>query len=498
MERLTLGQTRPPVRAGTPPGTSPVAGLKLAELVGALSHALDLTEGQPRGHGVRCCWIGMHLGRAMGLDAQALRDLYYTLLLKDLGCSSNAARICELYLTDDRSFKHDFKTVGDRLPQMLQFVFRHTGVRQGVAGLDRLRAVFNILRHGGEIAQELIHTRCHRGADIARQLRFSEAVAQGILSLDEHWDGGGKPEGLGGESIPLASRIALLAQVVDVFSTASSPAQALREAQARSGSWFDPQLVRRLEQLASLPEFWLALTDPALDARVLALEPALHRVPLDDDYLDDIATAFGQVIDAKSPYTSGHSGRVAVYTDAVAQRLGLPAARRRWLRRGAALHDLGKLGVSNAILDKPGKLDAGEWEQMRQHALHTETILSRIAPFAELARVSGAHHERLDGGGYPRGLKAEAIALETRIITVADIFDALSADRPYRAAMPAEQALTVMRGMVGTALDPLCFEALAQAVNEPVAVTSATAPADAPAATLAASATARNGEAVAV
>jgi hypothetical protein len=105
----------------------PLGGLKLSELIGALSHALDITEGQPEGHCVRCCWIGMHVGKAMGMSDEALWELYYTLLLKDLGCSSNAARICQLYLTDDLSFKRDFKMVDGRLPKVLNFVIGHTG-----------------------------------------------------------------------------------------------------------------------------------------------------------------------------------------------------------------------------------------------------------------------------------------------------------------------------------------------------------------------------------
>ena len=151
----------------------------------------------------------------------------------------------------------------------------------------------------------------------------------------------------------------------------------------------------------------------------------------------------------------------------MAAALGLSAPRRRWLKRGALLHDVGKLGVSNAVLDKPGKLDELEWEQVRAHAQHTQTILSRIGAFSELAQVASAHHERLDGGGYPLGLAGDAIALETRIITVADIFDAISADRPYRAAVSVQQTLHIMAKSVGTAIDALCFEALKQVVAEP-------------------------------
>jgi len=439
--------------------------MRFSELMGALSHALDLTEGQPKGHCIRVCWIGMHVGQAIGLDVAALRDLYYTLLLKDLGCSSNAARICELYLTDDLAFKRHYKTVGDGLPDVLRFVFSHTGLNAGLAG--RLRSVANILRNGVEITDELIKTRCTRGAEIARRLRFGDCVAAGIGSLDEHFDGHGRPEGLSGQAIPLSARIALLAQVVDVFHTLDGEGAAMRELRDRAGTWFDPELVRTMEAVGALPAFWKTLASPHVEPAVFAMEPGAGNVVLDDDYLDDIAAAFGQIVDSKSPFTAGHSARVAEMVEAIAQRLGVPPARRRWLRRGALLHDLGKLGVSNSILDKPGKLDAEEWVCMRRHAAHTEAILSRIGAFSELARVAGAHHERLDGAGYPRGLRADEITLETRIITTADIFDALSADRPYRSAVPIPETLAIMGETVGTALDPLCFEALKDAFGDP-------------------------------
>ncbi|MFN4326398.1 MAG: HD-GYP domain-containing protein [Azonexus sp.] len=437
--------------------------LQLSELISALSHALDITEGQPEGHCVRCCWIGMHIGRQIGLSDDALWNLYYTLLLKDLGCSSNAARICELYLTDDLAFKRDFKTVGDSLPQVLGFVLGHTGLKAPLA--ERFRSVLTIFRDGRRIADELIATRCHRGADIARQLRFPESVAAGIFSLDEHFNGQGRPDGLAGEAIPLFSRIALLAQVVDVFHTAGGRQAALGEVRGRAGTWFDPALVAAFEAVAVADDFWAKLSDPAVMTAVLALEPAAHVVELDDDYLDDIAAAFGQVVDSKSPYTSGHSARVALYTDLIAETLGLSSERRRWLKRGALLHDVGKLGVSNSVLDKPGKLDADEWAAVQAHAAYTEAILIRISAFAELAVVAAAHHERLDGKGYPRGLTAEAISLETRIITTADIFDAITAERPYRGAIPIPKTLEMMAENVGTAIDPACFAALRQAID---------------------------------
>jgi HD-GYP domain-containing protein (c-di-GMP phosphodiesterase class II) len=443
---------------------SPVEPLRvrLAELLGALSYATDMVEGQPAGHCVRACWIGMNIGREIGLDATQSFELYYTLLLKDLGCSSNAARICQLYMTDDITFKHDFKTVNGSLPQVLHFVLSHTGMNAGLA--ERFRTLVNIFQNGGEISKELMETRCDRGAEIARKMRFSEAIAQGIYGLDEHWDGSGRPHGLAGENISIYSRIALLSQVVDVFQTSNGIEAAIHEIRHRTGTWFDPRLTDAFERISQRPEFWATLRADDLQTTIFDLAPAQGSTTVDDDYLDDIAAAFAQVIDSKSPYTSGHSERVTLFTDLIAEQMGLSGERRRFLKRAALLHDIGKLGVSNSILDKPGKLDAFEWEQMKMHAAFSETILSRIAAFGALARIAGAHHERLDGKGYPRGLKGDEIPLETRIITTADIFDALTADRPYRAAMPATKAMAIMTEMVGTALDPTCLEALRQAL----------------------------------
>ncbi len=442
----------------------PNQDLPLAKLIGALSYALDITEGQPPGHCVRCCLIGMRIGRAIGLPEKALWELYYTLLLKDVGCSSNAARICELYMTDDIAFKRDFKWVDGSFPQVVRFVLGHTGLGAGL--LDKFKVLLNSMRTREEAAQELVTTRCQRGASIARRLKFHERVAQGVHSLDEQWNGKGRPEHLAGDQIPIYSRIALLAQVVDVFHTAGGPDSALEEAQARRGTWFDPRLVDALAALGAEDDLWSMLRAPDLSDTVFAAEPALQSIVVDEDYLDAVAAAFGEIVDSKSPYTAGHSGRVALYADLIAAELGVSAERRRWLYRGALLHDVGKLGVSNAILDKPGKLDAAEWDAVRKHAAFTEEILSRIPHFAELAVVAAAHHERLDGKGYPRGLGEAEIALETRIITTADIFDAITAERPYRGAVPLEKTLDIMRETVGTALDPACFKALERVARQ--------------------------------
>lgn len=437
----------------------PDAGvLRLSELLGLLSHALDMTEGQPPGHCMRVCWIGTRIGQELGLGAQDLSDLYFTLLLKDLGCSSNAARICALYLADDISFKRDFKTIDGSLSAALRFVFAKTGLDAGLA--ERVRALVSILKNGGQISHDLIETRCHRGAKIAARMRFSDAVQAGILCLDEHWDGSGKPDGLMGPAIPRHANIALLAQVADVFLTAGNPGAAMAEVIGRAGTWFDPAIVAAFQRVSAEMWFWETLASDEIEARVFALPPGLQSAPVDEDWLDDIADAFSEVVDAKSPFTADHSRRVTLYADMIAEELGFTPDHRRWLRRAALLHDLGKLSVSNRILDKPAKLDADEWASVRAHSWHSERILERIAALRDIAPIAGAHHERLDGKGYPCGLSGEALCLEVRILSVADVFDALSAERPYRAALPITQVFEIMDKDIGTVLDGDCVAAL--------------------------------------
>jgi len=404
----------------------------------------------------------MQLCKQLGLPNEERRMIYYTALLKDLGCSSNAARVAEIYLTDDRSFKHDFKLIGEGIGPALRFVLAKTGNGKSIG--KRSRAIANILKNGPELVHSLIETRCTRGAEIARLLRFPDAVAQGIYSLDEHWDGTGKPAALAGHAIPLASRIALLVQIADVFFSNAGPQAAQTEVARLAGKWLDPELCRAFAEIASGRRFWERLENDDLGASVIADLPPEDAIVVDEAYLDEIAAAFGQVIDAKSPYTSGHSERVSSYAADVGAAMGLPKHDLRSLRRAALLHDVGKLGVSSSILEKPGKLDDLEWGVMRGHAAQTAEILGRIAPLREMAMIAASHHERLDGKGYPLGLDEGLLAVEARIITVCDFFDALTADRPYRSALSHEQAFDIMEREAGTAIDAQCLALLQKAV----------------------------------
>jgi putative nucleotidyltransferase with HDIG domain len=164
-------------------------------------------------------------------------------------------------------------------------------------------------------------------------------------------------------------------------------------------------------------------------------------------------------LDAREHETSDHSQRVVRFTLAIADRLGVPAAQRPDIARGALLHDIGKIGVPDAILLKPGALTPGEWEEMRRHPQTGYTILRSI-PFLQVpAEIVLAHHERWDGSGYPRGLSRDAIPLGSRIFSVADTMDAITSDRPYRKGADLEVARQEIRRCAGTQFDPRCVEA---------------------------------------
>jgi HD-GYP domain-containing protein (c-di-GMP phosphodiesterase class II) len=447
--------------------TESVSQLRLSEVIGALSFALDLTEGQPRGHCLRACLVGMNIGKALGLKKDELHDLYYTLLLKDAGCSSNAARLCQLYGSDDIKMKKDYKTVNsDSLTAMAQFVFSHTKMSGPLR--ETLSRAMNLATNGEALATELIVTRCEQGAAIARELGFNNFVADGIHSLDEHWNGSGKPLGVLGKAIPLYSRIALLSQVIDIFHTVHGAEKTMEEVRFRNGTWFDPELCQIFIEKIASPHFWEDLkskdTQRLLTER--EFEPDPEDLELSEERFDSIANAFAKIVDAKSSYTYGHSSRVAMYSEMIATKMNFPLKRRKWIKRAALLHDLGKLAVSNCILDKPDKLDEEEWKSVRLHPHYTEIILAQILPFQELAEVAGAHHERLDGKGYPKGLSGDKITMETRVITIADVYDALTAARPYRGPMEPQKAIAIMNQDRGKAFDDACLDALIECIKE--------------------------------
>ncbi|HEX2413152.1 MAG TPA: HD domain-containing phosphohydrolase [Solirubrobacteraceae bacterium] len=456
-----------------------VMRVALSEVLGALSYALDVTEGEPPGHAVRTTVIGMRLGEQVGLDEDAQSALFYALLLKDAGCSSNAARLSSLFAADDQRAKHEMKRIDwSSSGALVRYAVRN--VTPGAGPLAKARGLRRLVQEQ-EVTREMIGTRCERGAEIARMLELPPATQEAIRALDEHWDGAGQPFGLRGEEIPLLGRILCLAQTVEVFVRTLGIDGALAMALKRRGRWFDPALVDALLAIRDDRRLWGPLEDPRTVPSLALWEPADRVRTAGDEDLDRIAQAFARVIDAKSPYTADHSAGVAHWAVAAGTVLGLAGEALRDLRRAGLLHDIGTLAVSSRILDKPGRLEPEEMAVMREHPRYTEKILERVACFRGIVETAAGHHERLDGTGYHRSLAAFDLSRSARILAVAGVYEALTADRPYRVAMPREKALAILHEQRGTGLCPTAVDALGAAVHDAAPWTAGLAgPADAP------------------
>lgn len=189
-----------------------------------------------------------------------------------------------------------------------------------------------------------------------------------------------------------------------------------------------------------------------------AIEKAAQRRSEKDAFRQALE-GWARALELKDKETEGHSQRVMAMTVELARLLGIPEAELEQIGYGALLHDIGKIGVPDAILHKPGPLDEDEWKIMRMHPLWGCELLKPIAFLKEALEIPCDHHERWDGSGYPRGLKGEAIPLSARIFALSDLWDACTNDRPYRVAMSEDAALSVVRAERGKTLDPQVVDA---------------------------------------
>ena len=291
-----------------------------------------------------------------------------------------------------------------------------------------------------------------------------------VRALDEayeRFDGKGLPRRRRGESLSPLSGVLAVAEWVAMFvPLPGGEALALDTLGRRAGGEFDPEVVRAL---AGAREEILAPARRAAPlAALLEAEPQPHRT-VDDRRA--VAQVLADFADLKSTFTLGHSRKVSSLARRAAEALGLPAADVAAVELAGWLHDLGRVSVSNAIWDKPGSLDAGEWDKVRAHPQFTERVLCAAPPFAAVGRLAAADHERMDGGGYPRGAVPSGAA---RILAAADLVQALSEPRPHRPAHTPERAAAIaVEEAANGRLDGAAVNAVLEAAGE----TSARAPA---------------------
>ena len=401
-----------------------------------MSLATDLGLGQPPEHVLRSCVLGLRIAEDLELGEDQRAVVYYVALLAWLGCHADAHEQ-SAWFGDDiqlRADRHLTDSVGAR------FVLSHVG--RGRPPARRAAQLGSLLISGRDALAAMETTHCMVAGLFATRLGLGIEVRDGLQHVFERWDGKGSPAGIAGEEIALSARIAVVADIVESFRRLGGTAAAVDVARRRKGGQFDPRLADHVGEnadalLGGLDEAtgWDAAiaAEPALTGRMSGVE------------LDAALEAIADFADLKSPYTTGHSRGVALLAASAALRAGLGESGAAELRRAGLLHDVGRIGVSNAVWDKPGALSETEMERVRMHPYLTQRTFSRSPRLAALAEVAAAHHERLDGSGYPRGLAGGALSPEARILAAADAYQAMSELRPHRPARSPEDAARQLR-----------------------------------------------------
>ncbi len=381
--------------------------------------------------------VASHAAWACSEDEVA--DAYYTSLLQHAGCTGFAHETAIVYgdelVMNAAAARTDTNDLGDVLPYL-------RAVTRGRGPLARTRATLYTLVRGTKFGRRYATARCEVGRETARRLGLGEGVRRGLHEVAEAWNGSGGVQGLAGESISVTARLAALAATAARFDEIGGPAAAVEAVHRRSGGELDPSIAGTFVEGAA--EILAESRDGDPRDAVLAAEPTPPRVVTEAD-LPAVAAAIGDLADLKSTFTLGHSSGVAALAVAAAGLHGLDEAAVGRVHLAALLHDLGRVGISNAIWERPRRLTAAEWEQVRLHAYHSERILARSEVLRPIASIAGMHHERQDGSGYHRASPGRDIPVEARLLGAADAFNAMTQARPHRSARSADDAAAELR-----------------------------------------------------
>src|ERR671935_2516290 len=413
--------------------------IRAAELVGALSLATDLGTGQPLEHALRTAVLAVRLGELAGASAEELADTYYVAVLHASGCTSNSHEATQLF-GEDIVHRAAFFLIDPAAPeQVLAFYRTYVGPGRPPEVRERMieAAISNPVR-----ARDSFAAMCEVAQRFARWLELGRGIEAALEYVFARWDGKGLPREVGGEALPLPARLLHVARDYSLFLSAAGADDARAVLERRAGAAYDP----RLAELGArhFGDVCAELDDTRMWEHALEIEP-FPQVRLAGDGIDAGFAAFAALTGLKSPWLREHSTTVAELAEAAAWRMGLPAETVAFLRRAALAADLGRVGVSNAIWEKPGPLGFGEWERVRLHPHFTERAFAQSQALAPIGLVAGSHHERLDGSGYHRGLRGSTLDRTKRILAAADCYTAMRAARPYRPALEPTAAETELR-----------------------------------------------------
>ncbi len=438
--------------------------IRAAEVVGALSLATDLGTGQPLEHALRSAVLAVRLGELAGASSQELADTYYVALLHASGCTSNGHEAAQLFGEDIEHRAAYFLIDTTNPAEVLAFYRAHVGA--GRAPEVRAAMIESVIANAGSPrARESFATMCEVAQRFAGWLDLGSSIQAALEFVFARWDGRGFPDARGDE-IPLPMRLLHLGRDISLFLTAGGAGEARSVVERRAGAAYEPRLAEIA--LASFDDLLADLDETRMWEQAIEIEP-FPQIKIAGTRVDAAFTAIAALTGLKSPWLREHSTGVAELAEAAAWRMGLPDASVTLVRRAALAHDLGRIGVSNAIWEKPGPLGFGEWERVRLHPHFTERAFAQSPALAPIGLLAGSHHERLDGSGYHRGTRGPALDQPARILAAADCYGAMREARPYRPALEPEAARAeLLKEVEAGRLDAEAADAVLASAGHPV------------------------------
>jgi HD-GYP domain-containing protein (c-di-GMP phosphodiesterase class II) len=402
----------------------------------ALSLATDLGTGRPMEWAMRSALLGVRLGEALNFSDQELQDVYYGSLLLYIGCTSEVDLAIQMFGDDPATTIASIDLIDKGNPRhMIPWMLRHFGA--GQPPLHRLRTFAN----AGTVMSAYMRGHCEVAQYLAERLGFAGSLQTAFSQMYERWDGAGEPNHIKGEAIVRPIRLVLLVRDLEAYLYAHGVEAATTVARERAGKLHDPTIVERFCELA--PSLCATLEQDASWETLLAIEP-LPLFYSGEDF-DNAALVMADFTDLLSPFFTGHSRNVAILAEAAAKEYGLPQAEVKLVWRAALAHDLGKVAVPYGLWNRPRPLNSSEWERVRLHPYYTERILARPGELAQVGAIAACHHERLDGSGYHRSVRADMLAPTARLLAAANYYRARSEARANRAPLPPEAILQQMR-----------------------------------------------------
>ncbi|MTV48287.1 HD domain-containing protein [Heliobacillus mobilis] len=380
----------------------------LNEFLIALSFALDFVEmdifGIVTNHSKRVAYMSMRMAEKLGMSQREIFDIVSLSILHDNGASE--------------------KILHDKLKS---------------EPMSSLQSIESKQEHG------------LKGEENVRDYPFLTDVRNVIKYHHENYDGTGFFQ-IKGDDIPVMAQIIKLADTVELNTSLNKVTIAEKRriqdyVKSQEMSTFSPKIVNAFIDVSQTPHFWLDLKDEFIHASLQRNIPNFS-VEMTFAQLHNITRVFSKIIDAKSTFTQVHSSELADKVAKMGEYYKKPDDEIYKLIIAADLHDIGKLAVSNAILDKPGRLDEEEFDAIKQHSYYTRLSLQEIQGFEDIMEWASNHHEKLNGKGYPYGKKGTELDFNSRLIACLDVYQALTENRPYRKAMTHRESSEILMGMI--------------------------------------------------